>query len=426
MSNQFKYVSRIGPAVLLLLLFSGIGWGDQQSAAGTETQSLSVAAEETGVVTVAPEDLLPPRSAMETHLVAEALAGYRFFAVADNGGRAAEYEYTHSNPVLSGLINYLGLENKFVLEGGFLNDRDYQVDLTHDHRGVYRFNLRTESLFHNLDHERLFTPDFSIGAVYSAIDLNSGDRYGVRVEQDLARFRYKLDKFPLHVNLGYWRMVREGNAQLRFADQAFEGTPNGIFSRSLRIDRETHEGQIGIDAHLGPLDVIYDFRIRQFGDLAGTPRDPFIDRLAPDLVMPRTGGIQEHNESPDSRFFAHTIKLHTSLSGGIVGAASYTLGRRENLSTLGDIKGADRTHDTLQNVAGDFTYTPCGFFSAALKYRRQEIDRTAPADLVSVFAVNPLVSVRPGLDTQKDTIMATLSYRPIPLLTVKGEYKGVF
>jgi hypothetical protein len=425
-SNQFKYVSGFGQTVLLLLLFSGIGWGDQQSATGTDTKSLSAPAEEVGVVTVVPEDLLPPRGVTETHLVGDALAGYRFFTIAGNSGRAAEYEYTHSNPALAGLINYLGLENKFVLEGSFLNDRDYHADLTHDYKGNYRFNLRTESLFHNLDHESLFTPDFSIGAVYSAIDLNPGDRYGVRVEQDLARFRYKLDNFPLHVNLGYWRLVREGNAQQRFADQAFEGTPNSIFSRSRRIDRETHEGQIGFDAHLGPLDVIYDFRIRQFGDLAGTPRDPFIDRLAPDLAMPRNGGVQEHNENPDSRFLAHTIKLHTSLSGGIVGAASYTLGRRENLSTLSDIKGADQTHDTLHNVAGDFTFTPCGFFSAALKYRRQEVDRTAPANLVSAFAVNPLVGVRPAIDTQKDTIMATLSYRPLALLTVQGEYKGVF
>ena len=45
MSYQCKYVSGIGLAVILLLLFSGIGWGDQQSAAGTEVNSLSAPAE---------------------------------------------------------------------------------------------------------------------------------------------------------------------------------------------------------------------------------------------------------------------------------------------------------------------------------------------------------------------------------------------
>jgi hypothetical protein len=77
------------------------------------------------------------------------------------------------------------------------------------------------------------------------VDRNPGDRYGVRVEQDLARFRYKIARFPVHLNLGYWRMVKEGNSQLRFADHAFEGTPNTIYSQTREIDRQTHEGDRG-------------------------------------------------------------------------------------------------------------------------------------------------------------------------------------
>jgi hypothetical protein len=427
-SNHFKFVSRIGLTALLVLLMNGVGWGIDKEAESVDAGSplLPVPAGEQELPVV--PEAIP--AGTETHTLVEALAGYRFISVKRNGGRAAEYEYLHSSPVLGGLANYLGPDTKFSLEGGYLNDNDYHGDLTYDYKGVYRVNLRTESLFHNLDHEPLFSPAFTLGsATYTPVDLNPADLYGVRVEQDLARFRYKFPQYPVHLNLGYWRLLKEGAAQQRFADLAFEGTPNTIYSQSRRVDRQTHEGEFGLDTHLGLFDFIYDFRIREFREHPATPADTFfIARLDPTLVMQRNGGLLEHNENPDSRFYAHTIRLHTSMSGGLVGAASYTYGRRENLSNLTDFRGADQTFSTIQNIAGDFTYTPCRSFSMTFKYRRQDVERSGPLTLASLpgLVVNPPVAVRQALDTQKDVITATLSYRPTALLTLKGEYKGEF
>lgn len=433
MVNHVKFAYRIGLAVFFILLLSGVGLGAEQGVgepADADANFLLDPAEEN----VLPEtqELVP--AMVETHTLTDAYAGYRFVGVNRYGGRAAEYDYLHSNPVLGGQVNYLGPASKFSLEGGYLNDKDFHGDLTYDFKGIYRFTLRTESLFHNLDHELLFSPPFTLGSTlesntYTPIDIDPAALYGVRVEQDLARFRYKFRWFPVHLNLGYWRMVKEGTAEQRFADHAFGGTgaSNTIYSRTRVIDRQTHEGQFGADTHLGPVDLIYDFRIREFGEHAATPRDFFIARQDPDLVMRRDAGSFEHNENPDSRFYAHTIRLHTSMSGGIVGAASYTYGRRENLSNLTDFKGADRTSDIIHNIAGDFTFTPCRSFSAALKYRRQDLERSGLAALSSTVAVDPaVISVRQALDTQKDVITATFSYRPTTLLTLKGEYKGEF
>jgi hypothetical protein len=424
-----------GICLVVFLLFhsSGIGWGAGRAATGVATEVLPVPNVETSgeEETVAQEEPPYPGGVQDGHLISDAFAGYRFFNVDGIGGRAAEYENLHSNPTLFGLLNYMGRENKYALEGNFLNDRDYYGELTYDHKGEYRFQLWTESLFHNLDHERPFSPDYTTagGVPYSAVDRNPADSYGVRVEQDLAQFRYKLPRYPLHLNLGYWRMVKEGSMQQRFADQAFEGSPNTIFSQSRNIDRVTHEGKFGFDVHLGLLDLIYDFKIRQFGDLTPTPSDFFIARTnaTPGYVQ-HAAGVLPHDETPDSRFYSHTVKLHTSLSGGVVGAASYTYGKRENLSSMNGIQGANQTSDTMHNVAGDFTYTPCGFFSMALKYRRQEIDRDAPDILTTTIAAysNPIFTVRPAIDTVKDTVTATLSFLPIKLLTIKGEYKGEF
>ena len=433
MKNYLKFACIFGLTLFLLCRSGGVARGEGLPASGSDAEpaSLQIVEMDEFVESAVPEEIEHPLAVKESHLVSEAHAGYRFYSVDGNGGRAAEYEYLRSNPMLYGLLDYLELENKFAMEGNFLNDRDYFGDLTFDHKGIYRFQLRTESLFHNLDHEQLFSENpFTLGTSdYRPEHKNREVSYGVRVEQDLARFRYKFTPYPLHLNLEYWRMVKEGTMQQRFADHAFEGTPNTIFAQSRNIDRITHEGNIVFDTHLGLVDLIYDFKIRQFGDYNATPRDSFIAREGADLSTPHLAGVLPHDETPDSRFYSHTVKLHTSHSGGIVSAASYTFAKRENRSSMRDIQGADRASDTMHNVAGDFIYTPCGFFSMALKYRRQEVDREAPANLVSAlpaYAANPIFGVRPAIDTVKDTVTATLSFLPMKLLTIKGEYRGEF
>jgi hypothetical protein len=361
----------------------------------------------------------------DTHTLVESFAGYRFLHVDGVGGRAAEYDYLHPGPIFGGMFNRVGNDFKFALDGNYLNDKDYFGDLLADYRGEYRFHLRTESLFHNLDHEKL-GHDFS-GTRYQTIDQDPHGSYGERVEQDEASFRYKLHNFPLHINLGYWRLLRDGSSQLRFADTLFgyDGT-NTVNAMARRLNQETHEGDFGFDAHLGFVDLVYTFQIRDFSDHIATPTYNYIARTPNDLSNPPIpGGLQQHNEDPDSRYIAHTVKLHTSLDGGIVGAASYSYGTRENRSTLTDIQGASQGRDTLQNAAGDFVYIPCKEFSLALKFRHQEVDRDNPATLFSLVDSSTL-SVRPSLDTQRDTITATVSVRATNTLTFKGEYKGNF
>ena len=360
------------------------------------------------------------------HTLAEGFAGYRFFDVDRFGGRVAEYDYLHSGPSFGGSINRLGDDLKFSLDGNYLNEKDYSGDLMTDYRGEYRFSLHTESLFHNLDHEQL-GPDFVLGTELSK--QGPGSRRALRCQgrAGQAAFRYKLHNYPLHINLGYWRLLRDGTSQLRFSDTMFEysGT-NSVNAVARRINQETHEGNFGIDAHLGFVDLVYNFQIREFGDNVATPVSSYVARTPVDPANPLLpGGNQQHNENPDSRYLAHTVKLHTSLDGGIVGAASYSYGIRENRSTLSDVQGVNRGRDTLQNAAGDFVYIPCKEFTLALKVRHQEVDRDNPATLLNLPAAST-INVRPSLDTQRDTVTATVSIRATNTLTFKGEYKEDF
>ncbi len=430
-AERFSAAAGKGRAVLLSLLLALCTHLPCSAATGNEG---SLEPAEEGVEVIDDQGGKPAESSTTPrHTQLEGGVGYRLFSRDGYGGRAAPYEDFRPGPTGRLSFNNLDRKLKYSLDGAFQSDREYHGEFLFDQAGDYRINLRTESLWHNLDQKPLFSPNFQFGRADSFTSLadyvalpDPAATYGLRVEQDQARARIKIHEWPLHLNLGYWRLLREGTAQLRYADAAFEGPLNTVNGKARTVNRETHEGEAGFDAHLGPIDLIYSFQIREFTD-GGIPRDPFVARTDTAGVPVRGAGLQEHNESPDSRFLAHTVKAHTSLSGGLVGAASYTYGRRLNRSALSDVRGADSVSQTLNNMAGDLTYTPCKEFTLGLKFRRQEIDSDTPATIVSAFALpSTTVPVRPPIDTTKDVITTTLTIRPTPLMTVKGEYRGEF
>lgn len=357
--------------------------------------------------------------------------GYNLLFKDRNAGRAFEYGFLESSRSGGVFYRHMEKDSNLELEGFYLNENDYHGDLILDYRGDYRLHLRTESLYHNLDRELLFTPDFNVGnppvvANYAPLQLDAGARYGVSVVQDRADFRYRLHDFPMHLNLGYWRYRKEGSVQQIFSDVAFEGTVNRVFAQARPVNQQVQEGRLGFDAHLGLVDVIYDFKFRSFEDKLSTPVETFVAR--PDLAgNPLTvGGTRQHNENPDSRFYSHTIKLHSSMSGGLVAGASYAVEQRENLSKLTDTVGAQHARTYLQNAAGDFVYTPDREYTFSIRYRRQEVEHGNRAAVLSSNLLLPAALSRPPVDTVKDLVIASVSYKPRLNLSLVGEYRGEF
>jgi hypothetical protein len=367
----------------------------------------------------------------EIHSYIDTYAGYRLLSENGNGKAAAMYDYLNSGLFAGVSMGYLSPALKYVLDAAYLNNKDYYGDLLLDYAGYYRGHLRTESLYHNLTSQDLFDQTFRLFGADFHSSATLDNNFGVRVEQDMIAFRVKMHDFPLHINLGYWHLQKSGARQLLFGDTGlFERTvipsseysTNMIYSRSRKIDRTTDEGSIGFDSHLGLLDLAYSFQIRQFTDNSYTI-DPIVyaNRYRPDNGF-QEKVYQENNIAPDSRFLNHTLKLHSSMAGGVVGAASYSISRRDNRTQYTDFKGADYASTNLQNIAGDINYTPLKEFSLALKYRRQEIDNNARE--ISLLTSDRYM--RPAIDSQKNIIIATLSVRPNNLITIKGEYKGEY
>ncbi|GFO70534.1 outer membrane channel lipoprotein [Geomonas limicola] len=418
------------PSLLLLLLLSAGSAQAEAEPREIAPEAERVAVAEEGRVYGADERVV------ETLEQKGGQIGYSFLDVRNYGGRAAPYGYLHSSR--SGGLFYRSLEKdgNFELEGNFLNENDYHGDLLIDYKGDYRLHLRTEALYHNLDRELLFSQPFNSARVdppllgqpasYTSFQDPATD-YGITVTQDIAEFRYRLHNFPLHVNLGYWRLVREGTLQQRYADTGFEGDTNRILAEARQIRQVTQEGRLGVDAHLGWVDLIYDFRVRAFEDQVPIPTANYLARNSGfgTVATPESvGGVQQHNENPDSIFFSNTVKLHTSLTGGIVGSASYSIDQRENLSRLIDTAGIKHAQVNLQNAAGDFVYTPCKEFSLAVKYRRQELENDNRGALLSSNFVDPQQSVKAPVDSTKDLVLVNMAFKPLTGITLNTEYRG--
>ena len=416
MNRARVLVTTIISSLVLLLLASG-------GVAAAEGELWEAAGEPDRMVTAADTAVSPEDGRQVESLEQKGGSlGYNFVVHDGFGDRALEYGFLHSSRSGGLFYRHLKKDTNLELEGFFLNENDYHGDLLLDYRGDYRLHLRTESLFHNLDREILFAPAFQLFFQTPVEYLARQDppaEYGVSFVQESADFRYRLHNYPLHVNLGYWRHLKEGTIQQRFADTSFEGTPNTVYAVARGVDRRTQEGRLGVDAHLGPLDVIYDFRVRTFKDRIPTPVANF-------GVRPETaGGLRQHNEDPDSRFISHTVKLHTSLSGGLVASGAYSIEERENLSRLSDTRGIRHATVHLQNAAGDLVYTPGKEYTAALKYRRQELDNGNRGPLTSLHFVN-FEQPRPPVDSTRDLVSATFSYRPSGQLSLVGEYRAEF
>jgi len=420
----------ISPLIFLLLSAGGAAAAqrDLWEAALEPDPQLSAAELSAAEAAVRPED----ERQVEVLEQKGGSLGYSVLARDGYVGRAMEYGLLSSSR--SGGLFYRSLQrdSNLELEGYFLNPHDYHGDLLVDYRGDYRLHLRTESLFHNLDRELLFSPDFQAGrtdaltpADYLAVQ-DPPANYGVSVVQDRAGFRYRLHNYPLHVSLGYWRLVKKGTIQQRFSDASFEGTPNTVYAVPREIEHQIHQGRLGFDAHLGPVDVIYDFKVRVFDDRQPIPVADYVGRNDIHGVPERVGGVHQHNEDPESRFISHTVKLHTSLSGGVVGSASYSVDQRENLSRLTDTTGVKHSRVNLHNAAGDLVYTPSKGYSLAVKYRRQELDHGNRGVVSSNNFVDPVQVVKPAIDSTRDVISTTLSYRPRHDLSVNGEYRAEF
>lgn len=361
---------------------------------------------------VSAESSPPDTLLCDKHSSASLFTGYRF--ISPDGATALANPYGVNRSGASGgfVAAMMGHELKLRADGQFLHPDDYQSELFLDYVGIFRLELEGQSLHHNLLRSPLPEP-FTIPNPtapnwihYSSSPSPSDAELGVTSRQERADLRVRFGNFPGHLSLGYWRFAQEGFDQLVASD--FDWTPPATSASytfsdiTRRIEQETHQGQIGLDANLGPVGLAYSFRIRDFSS------------SAPLINLPFTVAVPT-----ESRVTAHTVKLFSNLSGGLTAAAAYSITQRENTSQRNDLAYAGRPRDTIQQFSGDLAYTPLRQLTMAFKYRHHELDRETPATIYS-----GTTAVRPGTSSVRDSLSLTSVWRPDRQLTLRGEYRA--
>ena len=371
-------------------------------------------------------DAVTQERVVETHQYASVQSGYRF--ITPDGPVAAASPYGRLKSGVNGGFSAgtLGADLKLTVDGSFLHEDDYHTALFFDYGGLARFHAESIALWHNLLREEVNPGTLELRT------LDKNVTYGTRTAITQAETRIKLGNNPIHLNLGYWELKREGYQQLRFSDHYFGTTANSVITEANRINSITREGNIGLDAHLGLINFSYGFRIRDFSNEAADPRYTFTNNAGGTL----TPGSQAHDVVPDNQVTSHTIKLFSDLSGGLVGTASYNLTQRENNGGHGDTVASEHPGDVIHSAAGDLTYTPSKLYSLALKYRHREIDRDTPASLYYPYSNIPAspsgvyttttgeLLVRPSISSVKDTLIFSATFRPAPKVIYRLEYNA--
>lgn len=334
-------------------------------------------------------------------LDADLAAGYRAVSQQDSA-RSAEYEFLKSSGAGSLVLEWDPLPNRFVFETWYLNEKDYYSGLDYSYRDVVVFNFLSRRLYHNLDHYS-FGADDTTTASPSFTDRNPDDAYGTETTITSAYLRFKTPDFPLHLYANARLIERHGSVQQRFLD-AFSGGFNKV-SATRGTDGETEEATVGVNSHLGPVEIDYAHMQRNFKETS--------DRVLTDSFP--TGGDYLHNLSPETEASSDTVKIHTSHTGRVSAAATYSAGEKENKDS--------GVKTDFTNAAGDMTLVPHRDLTISLRYRYYDIDPDSPATVTTTVPSGVATySVRDALAYRKDTAAAVVRYRVTQRLAVRAEF----
>ena len=326
--------------------------------------------------------------------VFEGLAGPTYYWVSQyRGARAGEYDYLKSSVGGDLHLEYDPLPHRLDVETHFLNRHDYFGEADYAYRDIVLFNFVTRNVYHNLDH-LAFGPDGTTTTSPSFTDLNPADQYAIDNTLRKGFLRLKTPDFPFHLYADAATIDRNGSVQQRF----LQGTGGlNLVSQTRYIDWTSREVRVGVNSHLGPVEVDYSHTTKKFESLK--------DKVLFDVTTP-------HNQTPELTSATDTVKVHTSHSGKVAAAATYSSGVKKNLDS--DVK-AD-----FRNAAGDITLTPVANLVFFLKYRHYDLREDNPAT-VTLSGVDTF-NVRNSISSKRDVMDGTVRYRFSPRLTVKGEY----
>ncbi len=362
--------------------------------------------------TVAPAMAADGRQGAENHAplpsyqsATKFFAGYRW-ADLDGSERAGEYQDLHSSLTVGIDALSCPLPHRFHLNGEFLNKNDVYADTGYAYSDLLLFRDIFVRVHHNLDHS-----DYQYTGEPPEInyeDRNVGARYSTDISNNLLSLRLKAPDFPFHIFLKHRYVGKAGSIQQRFLLGGFDNIHK--ISETRRIDWRSNAITLGVNSHLGPMEIEYTHDFSRF--------DPGSNHILYDLypaAATRPADIYPHNVIPETEYQANSLKLHTSYTGRIVASVTISNGHRKN-----NYSGA--LADTWLGAV-DVSWVPAPSLMFFLKYRHQDLAADNP-DFVTLSGLTHTMTypVRRSVSSKKDYFSLSASFRPLSRLTVIPEY----
>jgi len=290
------------------------------------------------------------------------------------------------------------LPHRFGIESYYLNQKDYFGEVDYAWKDIVLLNGYMRGLYHNLDHY-ILGPDDPTTPMPSFTDLNPGAAYNVENALRSGSLRLKTPDFPFHLYANVRTIDREGTIQ-----QIFLSPPLNEISQSREIDWNTTEYVVGMNSHLGPIEVDYSHMEKKF--------DPVVGKVMYDTS---SGVPVPHNLVPDLQSSSDTVKAHTTYSGKIVLSGSYTSGDRKNEDSGSKVD--------FKNAAGDLMFMPVTPVILTVRYRHFDNNVTNPDTVPNVTSTGTtIVNVRDSISSERDVLSTMLRWRATDRLTFKGEF----
>lgn len=322
--------------------------------------------------------------------------------------KAAEFMYPHSAATFGLNLLSCPLPFRYHVNAEFLSSQDFYSDAGFAYKDLVLFRDILVGARHNLPH---LTYQFSrdIGDPLTdpiPLDRNPEDKYYTAFTSNLLSLRLKAPDFPLHAFVNQRHVEWDGTVQQRFLVGSYNNAE--MFSQSRDIDWRSNALTLGANSHLGPVELEYAYDQARF---APGGNNILYDNYPIQGSMP--AGLYPHNVVPETESSAHSLKLHSSYTGGIVTAAT--------LSNLYQKNNYSLTESTTWKGAFDFSWIPAPRIGLFFKYRHKEVDMNTP-DVVSLAGISNQ-PVREGISYEKDVFSLSTRYKPLSILALFATYE---
>ena len=347
--------------------------------------------------------------------------GYRWVST-DDSLKAAEYIYPHSSLSLGLNLLSCTLPYRYRLNTQFITKYDFYTDAGFAYKDLVLFRDILVGAHHNLEHFP-YNSDNNIPGEITFEDKNPADIYYKDFTSNVFSLRLKAPDFPFHTFMRHRYVGREGRRQQRFV-LGYHNQEQNMISQSRDIDWQSNAVQLGANSHLGPIEIEYDFDKAKF--------DPGRNNILYDdfpasstSSFSRPAGTYTHNVIPETESSAHTVKMHSSYTGGIVAAATFSNLTQKNNYSLAE--------STTWKGAFDFSWIPDPVIGFFFKYRHRDVDMDTPASFnlydysdrnnpVLVIPPSPY-TVRQGISYDTDVLSLSSRYKPFKSLSLLAGYE---